>query len=108
MYMMTLGELSERMSKLSGWSLEENCIIKDLEFKDFKESMNFINKVAELSEKMNHHPDIIINFNRVRISLTTHEEHGLSNRDFDLAEEIDKIDQIPEEKTEQSENADNK
>ncbi len=88
---MSLGEISRRMQRLKDWNLENNAIVKDFEFGDFKEAIAFVNKVGEIAEKNNHHPDIVINYNRVRLTLTTHEEAGLTSRDFDTAEEIDKV-----------------
>lgn len=79
------------MSKLNGWALEGKAIVKDFKFKNFKGSIEFVNGVAELSEKMSHHPDILIIYDQVRISLTTHSEGGITEKDLDLAEEIDKI-----------------
>ena len=90
--MLSLKELNERMSKLSGWSLEDNSITKIYTFDNFKDSIEFINKLAEEAEKQEHHPDIMINFNRVKLKLTTHSEGGLTEKDIKLAEEIDKID----------------
>ena len=79
------------MSKLRNWALEGNSIVKDKLFKDFKEAMEFVNKVAEIAEKHNHHPSIIIDYNNVRMSMTTHSAGGLTNLDFDVGEEIDKL-----------------
>ena len=79
------------MSKLRNWALEGNSIVKDKLFKDFKEAMEFVNKVAEIAEKHNHHPSIIIDYNNVRMSMTTHSAEGLTNLDFDVGEEIDKL-----------------
>jgi 4a-hydroxytetrahydrobiopterin dehydratase len=71
--------------------LEGNCIVKDLEFADFNRAMGFVNKVAEVAEKHSHHPDIVISYNKVRLSSTTHEEKGLTSKDFEFAEEVDGI-----------------
>lgn len=89
--MLTLKEIQEQMKELKDWSLDFSSISKDFIFKDFKESLEFVNKVGELAEKMQHHPDIMINYNIVRLSLTTHSEKGLSKLDFEVAREIDKI-----------------
>ena len=88
---MLLAEIQEKMRKLRNWSLEGDSIVKDKVFGNFKESMEFVNKVAELAEKHNHHPAIIIQYNNVRLSLTTHYAKGLTEKDFELAEEIDKV-----------------
>jgi len=89
--MLPLFEIGTRMSKLRNWALEGNSIVKDKLFKDFKEAMEFVNKVAEIAEKHNHHPSIIIDYNNVRMSMTTHSAGGLTNLDFDVGEEIDKL-----------------
>ena len=89
--MASLGYIQERMGKLKDWALEGNSIVKDFEFKDFKEAIIFFNKVAEIAEKMGHHPDFIVSYNKVRLSFTSHEEGELTSEDFDAAEEVDKI-----------------
>lgn len=89
--MLPLFEIGEKMSKLRNWALEGNSIVKDKVFRNFKESLEFVNKVAEITEKHNHHPSIIINFENVRMTLTTHSAGGLTNKDFEVAEEIDKL-----------------
>ena len=88
---MNLARINERMSNLDGWSLEGECMVKDYEFKDFKEALDFVNKAGEIAEKHKHHPSITLDYNRVRLILTTHEERGLSEKDFNVAEDIDKI-----------------
>ena len=89
--MLPLNLISERMQKLDNWSLEEHSIVKDYGFNSFKEAMDFVNKIGEIAEKMNHHPDILISYNKVRLTLTTHSERTLTLSDFELAEEIDKV-----------------
>ena len=89
--MLPLSTINERMSKLRNWALDGNSIVKDKVFRNFKESLEFVNKVGEIAEKNNHHPSILINYEVVRITLTTHSAKGLTLRDFDVAEEIDKL-----------------
>ena len=89
--MLPLGIINEKLSTVKNWGLEGGFIVKDFSFSNFKEAMDFVNKVAELSEEQNHHPDIVISYNKVRLSLTTHSEKGLTSKDFDLAREIDKL-----------------
>ena len=62
-----------------------------LQFKDFKEAMKFVNKVAEAAEQEGHHPDIHIYYNKVRLELTTHKIKGLSENDFILAAKINAL-----------------
>lgn len=92
--MLTLAEISEAMEDLQDWSLESNSISKIFSFENFKESLEFVNKVGEVAERLDHHPDILINFNQVRLVSTTHFENGLSRKDFELAREIDKLDKM--------------
>ena len=88
--MLTLQEIQDEMKLLKDWSLETSSITKDFSFKDFKEALDFVNKVGEIAERLQHHPDIMINYNNVRLNLTTHSEKGLTKKDFDAAREIDK------------------
>ncbi|MGZ5562738.1 MAG: 4a-hydroxytetrahydrobiopterin dehydratase [Halobacteriota archaeon] len=64
-------------------------IARSFRFKDFVESMHFINKVAEMAEEEGHHPDIFVSYNYVKICLTTHNIGGLSENDFIMAAKID-------------------
>jgi 4a-hydroxytetrahydrobiopterin dehydratase len=68
---------------------ETKKIVRSFRFKDFVESMRFINKVAELAEEEGHHPDIFVSYNYVKICLTTHNIGGLSENDFIMAAKID-------------------
>lgn len=89
---MVRDEAQKLMAELhSGWELEENEIEREFKFKDFKEAMAFVNKVAEIAEGEGHHPDIEIKYNKVKIELSTHAIHGLSENDFILAAKIDRI-----------------
>ncbi len=88
---MTLQEIQQEMEKLDGWSFSSGAIEKVVPFSDFKEAMVFVNRVAEVAEKQEHHPDIMINYNVVRLSLTTHSVKGLTKTDFDVARDIDAI-----------------
>jgi 4a-hydroxytetrahydrobiopterin dehydratase len=89
---MNLNEINEAMSLVKDWSLDTNSITKNFAFPTFKEALDFVNKVGEVAEKHNHHPDVLINHNQVRLILTTHSLSGLSRIDFEVAKEIDKID----------------
>ena len=88
---MSLHEIQIGMQKLKDWGLEGNSIMKEYTFDDFKPALYFVNKVGEIAEKQHHHPLILIDFKTVRLSITTHEEKGLTEKDFALAEQIDKI-----------------
>ncbi len=70
---------------------ENKKIKKEFKFNDFEEAISFINKIAELAEKENHHPDIHIFYNLVVIELWTHSISGISEKDFNLAAKIDEV-----------------
>lgn len=89
--MLNLGDISREMADLDDWSLETDTITKVLMFDNFKQSIDFVNKVSEIAEKHNHHPEIIINYDQVKLMLTTHTESGLTKKDFEVAREVDKI-----------------
>ena len=91
LFMLPVFEIQSKMSKLRNWALEGDSIVKDKQFKDFKETMEFVNRVAEIAEKHNHHPALLINYNNLRVTLTTHSAKGLTKKDFEVAEEIDKL-----------------
>ena len=84
-------EIDNRLSKLSGWRYSNESIMKDYKLKDFQEAMGFVVKIALAAEKMGHHPDMTIEYNRVKIILTTHSEEGVTEKDFSLAEKIEKF-----------------
>ncbi|MGH9428938.1 MAG: 4a-hydroxytetrahydrobiopterin dehydratase [Terriglobia bacterium] len=79
-----------QLKKLSGWSLKGEAISKQYTWPSFPEAMKFVNQVADLAEQADHHPDILINYRRVTLTLSTHSEGGLTRKDFDLAERIEK------------------
>lgn len=80
-------------NELSGWiDIDKKMIEKDFKFKDFKEALDFVNKVGDLAESEGHHPDIHLhNWNKVMITLSTHAIGGLSENDFILASKIEDL-----------------
>lgn len=89
----TKSELENRLKNLNGWVYSEtsDAIVKEFKFKDFREAMAFVLRVAFEAEELDHHPDIFISYNRVNLSLRTHSENGITEKDFKIAEKIDKI-----------------
>ncbi len=74
------------------WDPDSNKLEREFVFKDFKEAMSFVNKIAELAEDEGHHPDIFLhNYNRIRVTLSTHSLGRVSDKDFKLAERIDEL-----------------
>ena len=74
------------------WRQEGDALVRDFEFKDFAGAMSFVNQVAEIAEQRNHHPDILVHgWNKVRLTLSTHSEGGVTDNDHALAEQIDAL-----------------
>lgn len=82
-------QVQERLTALEGWKREGNAITRTYEFSTFEEAIAFIDRVAKLAAEAEHHPDIFNSWRTVTLSLTTHDEGGLTDRDFALAERID-------------------
>ena len=78
-------EIQESMADVPGWTRTGELLERNFEFPDFEVAMAFVNKVAWAAEKVAHHPDIDIRWNRVRLGLTTHDAGGLTDLDFGLA-----------------------
>ncbi len=74
-----------------GWSGGEKKLEKEFSFKDFATAMDFVNKVAKISEKQNHHPDIEIKYNKVYLSITDHEKGKVSEKCIKLIGDIEKL-----------------
>ncbi len=66
-------------------------IQRTFEFEDFLGAMKFVNQVAEYAEREQHHPDILIRYNKVTLSVSTHDANGITQKDFDLADATDKL-----------------
>jgi 4a-hydroxytetrahydrobiopterin dehydratase len=74
------------------WRQADESLIRDYEFEDFAAAMAFVNQVADAAEEANHHPDILVHgWNKVRLTLTTHDDGGLTDSDHAMAERIDAI-----------------
>lgn len=82
-------DVDQRLKSMSGWRRAGEEIVKDFEFLGFMPAIAFVNKVADAAESADHHPDILIKYNKVRITLSTHSEGGITEKDFALARHID-------------------
>ena len=80
-----------RMKKIPEWELNEHSISRTFEFDDYMSAIEFVNTVAEIAEEAQHHPDITINYVNVMLSLTTHDQGGLTESDFEVALRIDSL-----------------
>jgi len=84
-------EVEDKIKDLEGWEVSGNEIRKVYKMKDFIGSIGFVNKVAILAEKADHHPDILIKYSKVSISLSTHSEGGITEKDFNLAAQVEEL-----------------
>ncbi len=82
-------EIEQRLDELGDWDREGDEMTKVFEWDDFPGAIRFVNDVAKLAERYDHHPDIDIRYNKVRLTLSTHSEGGLTSIDFDMANEIE-------------------
>lgn len=85
-------EVEKRLRGVQGWKLAGDRIEKTFKFKTYLDAIDFINRVAKVAEQEEHHPDIYNSWRTVKLSITTHDEAGLTSWDFDLAEKIDGLD----------------
>ena len=82
-------QIQDSLSRISDWVREGDWLTRDLKFENFKSAMDFVNRVADEAEALDHHPDILIHgWNKVRLSVMTHSVGGLTEKDFNLAEKI--------------------
>ena len=84
-------DIKNWLKKLPEWELEKKRIERLFEFDDFSQAIEFVNGVAEIAEEEDHHPEIDIRYSKVKVSLSTHSEGGLTDLDFELAEKIDTL-----------------
>jgi 4a-hydroxytetrahydrobiopterin dehydratase len=85
MQKLSADRVQANLEELPSWSLNGESLQRTFPFDDFIGSMAFVEKVAELAEQMQHHPDIMIRYNKVTLTLTTHDAGGLTENDFTLA-----------------------
>jgi 4a-hydroxytetrahydrobiopterin dehydratase len=83
-------EIQSELSTVT-WEREGDRLRKDVRLKDFRAAMAFVNQVADVAERLNHHPDITISWNRVGLDVTTHDSGGLTALDFELARGVDAL-----------------
>jgi len=84
-------EIVQALKKISDWKLVDQTIQKNYQFKDFSQALSFIVRVGIAAEKQNHHPQISNTYNKVTLSLNTHDANGITEKDFKLASDIDKL-----------------
>jgi len=83
--------IGEFLDRHPGWGRDGDAIVRTFEFADFTEAMGFVTQVALVSERAFHHPDIGIRWNEVTLRLSTHSEGGVTEKDLELADRIDRL-----------------
>jgi 4a-hydroxytetrahydrobiopterin dehydratase len=89
--LLSLSEITDRLPSIPLWRTENSELVRTVAFANFRQALDFVNKVGELAEAADHHPDIDIRYNRVRLALATHSAGGLTQKDFDLAKQIEAL-----------------
>ncbi|HEY9600876.1 MAG TPA: 4a-hydroxytetrahydrobiopterin dehydratase [Allocoleopsis sp.] len=84
-------EITQQIKSLPEWTLEGKELRRTFQFKNFVEAIDFVNRLVEPAETAGHHPDLAISYNKVTVSLTTHDAGGLTQKDFDLAKTISQL-----------------
>jgi 4a-hydroxytetrahydrobiopterin dehydratase len=84
-------EIIERLPTAKQWDRHGDMLVRTWQFPSFRRAMEFVNQVAALLEKSNHHPDLIVQYRTVRIEMSSHDVGGLTERDFALVAEINEI-----------------
>jgi 4a-hydroxytetrahydrobiopterin dehydratase len=84
-------EIKKALANMPRWQFTGKTLSCELSLKDFAEAMVLVNRVAEIAEEMNHHPDITIQYNRVGFQLWSHDAGGVTSRDLKLAQRINEL-----------------
>ena len=87
--LLSADQIAARMKKSPDWELEGDTITRQLVFKNFREAISFLTLIAFDAEEADHHPDVTVNYKKLNLSLSTHSEGGLTEKDFALAGKID-------------------
>ena len=91
MAVLTDSQIKDEIRNLPGWQQKGKSIQRTFDFPDFTAAMRFVNQVAEAAEQANHHPDIDIRYNKVLMSLESHDSGGVTERDVRMAGKINRI-----------------
>ena len=83
-------QVTEKLKSLPGWERKGEAIAKQYTFKTFMDGIHFLNRIAEIAEGMDHHPDVTINYRRITFSLSTHDQGGITEKDIKLGEAIER------------------
>ncbi len=84
-------QIQQQLGTLTGWQIENNALTKTYTFANFAQSLAFVNRVGAAAEAADHHPDIVIRYSKVTLALSTHDSGGITEKDFALAAEADRL-----------------
>jgi 4a-hydroxytetrahydrobiopterin dehydratase len=82
-------DVTNQLAHVPGWHVEDDALSKEFTFKTFAGAMKFINQVADIARSSRHHPEIWNSYNRVRLTLTTHDEGGITEKDVAFARDVE-------------------
>ncbi|MCB1309901.1 MAG: 4a-hydroxytetrahydrobiopterin dehydratase [Leptospiraceae bacterium] len=88
---MTETEIQNKLKEIPGWELRAGKLYREFKFKDFTRAFGFMSSAALCAEKMDHHPEWFNVYNRVEVSLNTHDADGITSKDFDLAGQMNAL-----------------
>ncbi|MCX6167987.1 MAG: 4a-hydroxytetrahydrobiopterin dehydratase [Ignavibacteriales bacterium] len=92
MKLLSTDEITEKLALLNGWFYLDDSFVKEFKLKSFSDAVAFLVKVGFEAEKMDHHPDLLLHsWNKLKITISTHSEGGITENDFNLAQIIDTI-----------------
>lgn len=89
--LLTPGQVEGALASMSGWMIESGELVKEFRFGSYLEGVAFVARLAETAEAMNHHPDLRLGWRKVRMNVSTHSAGGLTELDFCLAREADRL-----------------
>ena len=84
-------EIKEELDGIEGWEYDGESIFKFFNFTTFTDAIKFVDKIAQIAEEIQHHPSILIDYTRIRLSICTHEINGVSDKDIDFAARVNFI-----------------
>nr|WP_319422219.1 4a-hydroxytetrahydrobiopterin dehydratase [Pleurocapsa sp. FMAR1] len=84
-------EIDQKIQTLPQWQQQDQTITRTFKFKNFVQAIDFVDKLVKPAEAAQHHPDLEISYNKVKVSLTSHDAGGLTQKDFDMAQTISKL-----------------
>ena len=91
MLALTTKQVGVHLKAVPNWSKRAQTIVRTFQFEGFLNGIDFVDRIARKAQKSNHHPDIDVRFNKVTLKLTTHDEGGITEKDFSLARQCDEV-----------------